>query len=232
MDGNGQNMNQVGGKSVSQEGVVMPERKTPADISVPNQSNAQGYMGVQNNIPGPNSYVPQQNNVPTPNSYIPNNGFAPAPGYIPSSGTSTNPNYVPPRSYPEKILKTKRGLIKYIIFCIITLGIYNLVVFTKISNEVNFVCTKHDNDRTMPYLLMLLLCPITLGIVDIVWYHKLSNRIGAELKRRGVPYSFGGKHYWLWNVLGIALCGVGPFVYHYKLFKASNLMNKDYNQNG
>lgn len=80
-------------------------------------------------------------------------------------------------------------------------------------------------------LLFFLVGPITFGIAYIVWMHKISNRIGNEIKRRGIAYSFSAKDYWLWNVLG-SLIVVGPFIYLYNLAKAINLLNADYNVNG
>ena len=38
--------------------------------------------------------------------------------------------------------------------------------------------------------------------------------------------------FWLWGILGSLLFGIGPLVYTYKLCKATNLMNRDYNING
>lgn len=84
----------------------------------------------------------------------------------------------------------------------------------------------------MHFLLMaLIVSPITFGIGGIVWYHRISARIGNELSRRGVPYSFGAADFWLWNVLG-SLIGIGPLVYLHKLFKATNLMCENYNLYG
>ena len=84
----------------------------------------------------------------------------------------------------------------------------------------------------MNYLLMtLIVAPITLGIGGLVWSHNISARIGNELKRRGVNYSFGAGTFWGWCILG-SLIGVGPLVYMHKLFKAVNKMNAHYNVNG
>lgn len=120
---------------------------------------------------------------------------------------------------PVGQLKTNKGLLKTILLSIITFGIYPLVVMSAVSNDINIVASRYDGKKTM------------LGIGGIVWSHKISNRIGAELRRRGVAYSFGASDYWLWNVLG-SLIVIGPFVYLHKLFKATNLMNADYNVNG
>ena len=80
-------------------------------------------------------------------------------------------------------------------------------------------------------LLFFLIGPITLGIADIVWFHRISNRIGNELKRRQIAYSFSASDYWLWNVLGAVII-VGPFIYLHKLFKAMNMLSENYNING
>ena len=133
---------------------------------------------------------------------------------------------------PVGQLKTNKGLAKYIFLSIITLGIYGLVVMSSVSNDINIVASRYDGKRTMHFcLLYFLVAPITLGIAAIVWFHKISNRIGNELKRRNIAYSFSCADYWLWNVLG-SLIIVGPFIYYHKLFKATNLMCADYNTKG
>ena len=129
-------------------------------------------------------------------------------------------------------LKTNKGLLKYILLSLITFGIYGIVVMSSVSNDINIVASRYDGKKTMHFcLLIFLVAPITLGIAGIVWYHKISARIGNELKRRNIAYSFGASDYWLWSVLG-SLIIVGPFVYLHKLFKATNLMCEHYNTNG
>lgn len=133
---------------------------------------------------------------------------------------------------PVGQLKTNKSLLKYILLSIITFGIYGLVVMSSVSNDVNIVASRYDGKKTMHYcLLYFIVGPITLGIASIVWAHKISNRIGNELKRRNIDYSFSCTDFWLWNVLG-AMILVGPFVYYHKLFKATNLMCADYNLRG
>ena len=133
---------------------------------------------------------------------------------------------------PALKLKTNKGLLKTILLSIITLGIYELVVMSAVSSEINIVASKYDGKKTMHFcLLFFLVAPITLGIGAIVWIHRISNRIGNEIKRRGISYNFSSADFWLWGVLGSFII-VGPFVYMHKLFKAVNLMNADYNVNG
>ena len=128
----------------------------------------------------------------------------------------------------EKQLTTNRGLFKYIVFTILTFGIYPLVVFTKVSNEVNLVA--QDGRNSMQYWIIWLLTPITFGIAPLVWFHNISNRIGNELRRRNISSSFSASTFWGWCFFGYLLFGIGPFVYIYKFFDASNKMNEAYNQ--
>ncbi len=130
-------------------------------------------------------------------------------------------------------LKTNRGWLKTILLSIITFGIYPLVLFSAISSDINTIASRYDGKKTMHFcLLAFIITPITFGIGAIVWYHRISARIGAELTRRGIPYSFGAGSFWGWNVLGSLLFGIGPFIYLHKLCKSMNLLSANFNING
>ncbi len=129
-------------------------------------------------------------------------------------------------------LKTDRSLLKYILLSAVTCGIYHIYVMTTLTDDVNTICSKYDNKKTMHFcLLFFLLTPITCGIANLVYFHNLSNRIGDELKRRGINLEFNSSTFWLWNILG-SMIVVGPFVYFHKLFTAMNALCEDYNQKG
>lgn len=133
---------------------------------------------------------------------------------------------------PVGQLKTNRGLAKYILLSLVTFGIYGLVAMSSVSNDINIAASRYDGKRTMHFcLLFFLVGPITLGIADLVWYHKISARIGSELNRRNIAYSFDASSFWLWGILGSFII-VGPFVYLYKMFHAMNLISENYNQVG
>lgn len=142
--------------------------------------------------------------------------------------SQNTPNF----SAPVGQLKTNRGLAKYILLGIITLGIYPIVVMSSISSDINIIAGRYDGKRTMHYCLLIFLVSwLTLGIGVLVWYHNLSSRIGNELRRRNISYQFGAGSYWGWSILG-SLIVVGPFIYIYKLLKAMNLLSSHYNVNG
>lgn len=143
-----------------------------------------------------------------------------------------NPQPTGAYAMPRRQLNTSRGLVKFILLNMITFGIYGIVVMSGISTDINEVASRYDGKKTTHYCLMAFLFSwLTLGISPIVWFHKLSSRIGNELARRGIAYSFGAGTFWGWNVLG-SLIGVGPLVYTHKLMRAMNLLCSHYNVNG
>ena len=129
---------------------------------------------------------------------------------------------------PVRQLNTRRGLLKLILLSIITFGIYPFVFFSGISEDINLIASRFDGKNC---LMAFIIGPLTFGIGFIVWFHNLSSRMGNELARRGIAYSFGASDYWLWNVLG-SLIIIGPFVYLHKLARASVLLAQDYNVRG
>ncbi len=133
---------------------------------------------------------------------------------------------------PVGQLKTNRGLIKFILLSLITFGIYGLVVLSAVSTDINVIAGRYDGKKTMHYcLIFFIFTALTFGIAPLVWYHRISARIGNELKRRGIAYSFGAGSFWGWNILG-SLIAIGPLVYLHKLLKAMNLLSTHYNVNG
>ena len=114
----------------------------------------------------------------------------------------------------------------------ITFGIYGMVTYASIANDLNVIASRYDGKKTMNYwLLIFVITPITFGIGAIVWMHKISARMGDELKRRNIDMKFGAGTFWLWNTLG-AFIIVGPIVYMVKFFKAINALAADYNIKG
>lgn len=210
------------------------------------QNNA-GYMNynegytdnnvepVSNNTDYPNNMYSQNNigshsNTVYQNSYSPND-FNYNAGYNANGAQQAyqNTNY---NNTPVGGLKTNRGLGKFILLTIITLGIYSIIYYSSVSTDINIIASRYDGKKTIHYCLMFfLLGPITLYIFGLVWFTTLSSRIGNELNRRGIDYKFGASDFWLWNVLGMLII-VGPFVYIHKLSKAMNLLAQDYNYKG
>jgi len=136
-----------------------------------------------------------------------------------------------PQGPPAAQLKTNRGLGKFIGLTIITFGIYSLIFYNNLSNDINTIANRYDNQKTMNGILMLFLSPFTLGILALLWNHKLCDRIGVELGRRGINLDFNSKTYWIWGFVG-CLFVVGPLIFLHKLCTAMNQLAADYNARG
>lgn len=133
-----------------------------------------------------------------------------------------------PAQPPAQKLKTDRNIALVILFSILTLGIYSIVLWCQIANEINLTASRADGKKTTHYIVCLLLSCITFGIYAIVWMHKISDRIGAEAVRRNTGVSFGAADFWIWNVL-LAFTVVCPFIYMHKMLEAVNAINTSYN---
>lgn len=184
--------------------------------------------------------VPQPEPIPAPEMIPAEEEFPviipaePAPAPVPVPAPKAAPVKTPdrPRRVPPRLqLPTERGLGKMFFLGILTLGIYPIVIWSRIVTELNIVASRYDGKRTMPYFAMVILAPITLGIYALVWMHKFCHRIRDESVRRNTGADFSPSDFWLWGVLG-SLILVGPFVFTHKLMKAMNKMNANYNVYG
>lgn len=140
----------------------------------------------------------------------------------------------PPPAYtpPPVPFKTDRALWKFVLFDILTLGIYGLIWHIKAGDDLNAISAKHNNTFLMNYAWLILLAPVTFGLATLVWMYFFTDRIEKELKIRGIQdMNFGTKTFWLWLILG-SYIAVGPFIYLHRLCKSLNALCADYNVRG
>lgn len=137
----------------------------------------------------------------------------------------------PMSAAPRIQLPVQRGLGKMFFLGLLTAGIYPTVIWSRIVTELNIAASRYDGKRTVSYFGACMLTPVTLGIYAWVWMHNFCNRVGAELERRNIDYSFDASTFWLWGVLGSFIL-VGPFIFTHKLMKAMNQINEDFNLRG
>lgn len=141
--------------------------------------------------------------------------------------------YQPPYQGMGPLLKTDRSVWKFILFSILTCGIYPLIFFSGISDDINRIASGRDGKKTMHYCLMaFIFSPLTCGIYQLYWWHTISERIGEETRARGIYTDFGAMTFWLWYVVGSLICGLGPLMYVHMLCKTMNELNTNYNQFG
>lgn len=131
-------------------------------------------------------------------------------------------------------IKSDRDTLSFILFGIITFGIYDIVVLTQISKDINRITANKENTswlgKSWPYYLIFILDFITVGFASLIWFENLTAKIGIELKNRNLPFEFSTKTFWGWFFFG-RLILIGPFVYFYKLINGLNTLVADYNNN-
>ncbi len=131
--------------------------------------------------------------------------------------------------YKPTPLQENRSAWKYVLLCIVTLGLYNLFFFIPFSFDLDKVCPRRDGTRTMNYLAAYILSYFTFSIVLLIWDYSIAERIQTALSERGIACDFGTKTFWLWRVL-LGLFGIGNIVYVWHLCRAMNLLCADYNR--
>lgn len=84
-----------------------------------------------------------------------------------------------------------------------------------------------DDRGLLSYIVLSI---ITCGIYAYYWYYKLGNRLSANAPRYGLNFQENGTTVLLWCLVGILLCGLGPFIAMNILIKNSNQICNAYNR--
>lgn len=118
----------------------------------------------------------------------------------------------------ENRLNDQRRMWKFLLFGILTLGIYQLVFLYKMNNDINTACNpvQDEDEFTSPnYIIVILLSIITLGIYTFFWYYKQGitalnmsvRNMVCRLMKREVLIFYG---YWL-----VSFCSVSDLTLHF-----------------
>ena len=138
----------------------------------------------------------------------------------PSSNTSAFDTYR---------LKTDRGLLGYIVLGFLTCGIYQLYMIHNMAKEVNIAC-EGDGKQTAGLLKLIIFTFLTCGIYSWIWYYNLGNRLQENAPRYGMHFSENGTTILMWELFGVLLCGIGPFIAMNILLKNTNAICQAYNE--
>lgn len=121
----------------------------------------------------------------------------------------------------EKI--TERSFGKYILFSILTLGIYKIYFYYCLARDINTLC-EGDGKETPNYLIAVLVGTATLGLYMKYWLYQQGQRLHVNAPKYGFRMVEDG-----WHVLGLSIIpGVG-LLSSYILIKNVNKMADNYN---
>lgn len=173
------------------------------------------------NQAAPNDYSAPNGNVP------PNNGG----GYYQQNFNQPNfnqPNFNQPIYNGGVMLKTDRSLLVYILLSIVTCGIYGWYFIYKLAKDVN-TCCDGDGENTAGLLMLILLSIVTCGIYSYIWFYKLGDRLNKNAYRYGMMFTENGTTVLMWQLFGVLLCGIGPFIAMHIIIKNTNALCAAYN---
>ncbi len=116
----------------------------------------------------------------------------------------------------------------FLVLNFITLGIYGIVYWTKVSKEVDILC-EGDGKKTMKYVYVWLLDFVTLGIMSLVWKFMLEERLKDNAERYNLRFSESGALVVFGSILGTIALGLGPILALFILNKNVNALIGAYN---
>ncbi len=126
------------------------------------------------------------------------------------------------------MVKQDRSLLTYILLTIITCGIYGIYFIYALANDMNVVCNG-DGEKTSGLGAYILLTIVTCGIYAYYWQYKLANRQQANAPRYGFSIQQNGTTVLMWQLVGLLLCGIGPFIALNIIIKNMNALAAAYN---
>lgn len=126
------------------------------------------------------------------------------------------------------MLKENRGFIKYLLLCLITLGIYNLYIVHQMAKEANLADPTPGAKNVGGLLFFIIFSILTLGIYDLYWYYKVNEKFAASVRAVNKKPRLTGGGWLLWTLIG-SLIIIGPLVAFVKMIHNWNDSNASYN---
>lgn len=125
-------------------------------------------------------------------------------------------------------LKDNRGIVSYIVFGLLTCGIYNIWVFYHLIRDINEIC-KEDGIKSSGIFTAMLFNVLTLGGYSLFWYYRIGDMLRRAAKRREIPTSISGGYLLLCRFVGFFVFAIADYVAIYQIFEVTNDLAADYN---
>lgn len=124
------------------------------------------------------------------------------------------------------MVKDNRRFWKLLLLTIPTLGIYNIVFWFQMTQDLNEM---NPNEKKLPnYILVMFLSIITLGIYHWVWFFYLCDRIQTTGQRYKVKVRPGAGTLLFLKTYGTFFI-LGPFISNILAIHNMNVVAKAYN---
>ena len=93
-------------------------------------------------------------------------------------------------THMQRELRTNRSLLKYLVFGVLTCGIYCIWQMIEIGKSLDELASNHAYRKTPNYLVMSLAGLLTFTITEIFWFWIVSTSIDDEGKYRNIKVYF------------------------------------------
>lgn len=121
-----------------------------------------------------------------------------------------------------------RNLFMWALLTFVTCGIYHWYFVYRLAQDMNALC-EGDGEETPGLLVFIVLSLCTCGFYSYWWEYKIGNRLQRNAPRYGLLFQENGTTIILWQVVGMLLCCIGPFVAMNIIIKNTNAMATAYN---
>ena len=143
--------------------------------------------------------------------------------------TTWRPATTPELGGPARYIATNRGLIKYFLFSVLTLGIYSFYFIYKLAQDMNTMCDD-DDQKTGGLIAFILLNIVTFGIYGIYWWYRIADRVYLNAPRFGFAVTEKGSSFLLWHFLGFITFGIASLFGTHIVLKNVNSLARAYNR--
>ena len=128
----------------------------------------------------------------------------------------------------NRLIATNRGLLKYVLLTFITCNFYHYFFVHNLAKDINEIC-KDDHKKTSGVFKYIIFTFITCGIYHFFWIYNVGNRIADYADNNGIRIREDGTTMVLWQIFGMFICCIGPFVATHLLCKNMNTIAEIYN---
>ena len=126
--------------------------------------------------------------------------------YCPNCGNELNAqknNQETPKSNGNKPTVTERNIATAIILSIVTCGIYGIVWYINLVDDVNKVCQDEQSNQSGGIVFLLTL--VTFGIYGIIWFYQAGKRMFDAGKKYGVEIADNTTIYLVLAIFGLQI---------------------------
>lgn len=123
----------------------------------------------------------------------------------------------------ERIMR--RSMVKFILLHFVTLGLYDILFYYRLSLDVEAVC-EGDGIESPNYLTALVLAIPSFGIYPLYWLYKVSQRMHVNAPRYGLKMMETGRDIVILDIVSLG------FISAYELIKNMNRIAQAYNKGG